>query len=487
MFSGMPMSLRNSTSTRMTSWEARRHDLAAFYSKLLVLGALLLVQDQGETAVPYTMPLRQQQSTTYTWQRQYIVFLTCGNKINGSMSWLWPPFWPSKFLGKASILFLLRICLCQRHVVPGHHLRSANPPESKRTWPTYDGCGSQVEKIQTESFLDHSSAWNDTIQSVHGWCSRKQHSCGHLRAEWTTTNWNCQGLEKRRNSLAMWKGGSWRPVYALQSLYGPVFPSELSIAMKLVLMTIRTKGILIDLQYSDISSIRKRWLSRPNDSVVTFMNFGTTPVGIQASLQFNTQQKSMTKPLAVRSRHEDHVKRLDKCTSGASTGPNLMTSISQYDVEECIAVAHCGHHGLIIMKKMILFSSISYTKMIQDAIRRKTFPLGHSAVILHKHLHDASRIYKQPSMKQSNFKLKSVHFSGYFGIHFGIHGGFHGRFRVVSVSVYSRCPGIPCEEKRLDMWRSNFRRRHHRHHGGKTRYASFTSLTALKASRILKL
>ena len=54
-----------------------------------------------------------------------------------------------------------------------------------------------------------------------------------------------------------------------------------------------------------------------------------------------------------------------------------------------------------------IFSSISYTKMIQDAIRRKTFPLGHSAVILHKHLHDASRIYKRPSMKQSNFKWKA--------------------------------------------------------------------------------
>mmetsp|Transcript_112526 Transcript_112526/g.157806 ORF Transcript_112526/g.157806 Transcript_112526/m.157806 type:complete len:213 (+) Transcript_112526:209-847(+) len=29
-----------------------------------------------------------------------------------------------------SILLLLRICLCQRHVVSGHHLRSANPPET---------------------------------------------------------------------------------------------------------------------------------------------------------------------------------------------------------------------------------------------------------------------------------------------------------------------------------------------------------------------
>lgn len=75
-----------------------------------------------------------------------------------------------------------------------------------------------------------------------------------------------KGWKKKKQPGNEMKGGSWRPVYALQSLYGPVFPSELSIAMKLVLMTIRTKGILIDLQYSDISSIRKRWLSRPNDS-----------------------------------------------------------------------------------------------------------------------------------------------------------------------------------------------------------------------------
>ena len=60
---------------------------------------------------------------------------------------------------------------------------------------------------------------------------------------------------------------------------------------------------------------------------------------------------------------------------------------------------------------------------------------------------------------------------------------------VVSVSVYSRCPRIPSEEKRLDMWRSNFRCRNHRHDGGKARHASFTSLTAFQSItwRVLKL
>ena len=60
---------------------------------------------------------------------------------------------------------------------------------------------------------------------------------------------------------------------------------------------------------------------------------------------------------------------------------------------------------------------------------------------------------------------------------------------VVSVSVYSRCPRIPCEEKRLDMWRSNFRCRNHRHDGGKARHASFTSLTAFQSItlKVLKL
>ena len=60
---------------------------------------------------------------------------------------------------------------------------------------------------------------------------------------------------------------------------------------------------------------------------------------------------------------------------------------------------------------------------------------------------------------------------------------------VVSVSVYSRCPRIPCEEKRIDMWRSNFRCRNHRHDGGKARHASFTSLTAFQSItlKVLKL
>ena len=52
---------------------------------------------------------------------------------------------------------------------------------------------------------------------------------------------------------------------------------------------------------------------------------------------------------------------------------------------------------------------------------------------------------------------------------------------VVSVSVYSQCPRIPCEEKRLDMWRSNFRCRNHRHDGRKARDASFTSLTGFQS------
>ena len=97
-------------------------------------------------------------------------------------------------------------------------------------------------------------AWNDTIQNVHGWCSRKQHSCGlSERQEMTLLKGG------KKEAACQWKEASRSPVNALQSLYGPVFPSEFSIAMKLVLMTIRIKAILFDLQYSDISSIGKRW------------------------------------------------------------------------------------------------------------------------------------------------------------------------------------------------------------------------------------
>ena len=62
----------------------------------------------------------------------------------------------------------------------------------------------------------------------------------------------------------------------------------------------------------------------------------------------------------------------------------------------------------------------------------------------------------------------------------GVFFGIHCRFMVVSVSIYSRCPRIPCKEKRL-LNRSNFRHRNHRHGGRKARHASFTSLTGFQS------
>ena len=70
----------------------------------------------------------------YTWQQQMLGFLRMWKphepRSTGTYCPDSDPFSTFQFLlAKASILLLLRICLCQRHVVPGHHLRSANPPE----------------------------------------------------------------------------------------------------------------------------------------------------------------------------------------------------------------------------------------------------------------------------------------------------------------------------------------------------------------------
>ena len=76
MFSGMPMSLRNSTSTRMTSWEATAWLGSGWNSKLRVKRWSRMRSHSDNRT-----------SSTHTWQRQMHGFLICGTtwtKINGS-------------------------------------------------------------------------------------------------------------------------------------------------------------------------------------------------------------------------------------------------------------------------------------------------------------------------------------------------------------------------------------------------------------------
>ena len=71
--------------------------------------------------------------------------------------------------------------------------------------------------------------WTAAIECVRGLCSTKQHSC--------------QFFPKFVGSFA-WEDGT----------AGPIFPSEWSNAMKLLLATIRLKNILLDNQVQDLSS-----------------------------------------------------------------------------------------------------------------------------------------------------------------------------------------------------------------------------------------
>ena len=140
-------------------------------------------------------------------------------------------------------------------------------------------------------------AWNDTIQSVHGWCSRKQHSCRLSERQEI-------GTVKGGKKEAAWqlKEVSRSPVNALQSLYGPVFPTKFSIPMKLVLMTIRIKAILLDLQYSDISSIGKRWQTTQWQWWPSWIPYDSDRNPIKFAIQHPKISNDTTEPLAVRSR-----------------------------------------------------------------------------------------------------------------------------------------------------------------------------------------
>ena len=215
-------------------------------------------------------------STTCTWRRQILWRLTyvetTWNKINGCYCHDSDPFWPSNLRPKHRYSVSVNVMSC-----PGTtwgvqiHLRN----NSKHTWPTYDRCCSQVEKIRSASFLDLHSSGLKRHHSERSWLVLQE--AIFLRAEWTTTR---KG-GKKEASAWRWKEVSRSPVNTLQSLYGPVFPSEFSIAMKLVLMTICIKAILLDLQYSDIS-IRKTMANDPT-KVDCRHEFCTTPVGIQSS------------------------------------------------------------------------------------------------------------------------------------------------------------------------------------------------------------
>ena len=95
MFSGMPVLPRNSTSARLTSWEATAW-----------LGSLLL-ETAGETVVLYTKPLRQQDINIYihmaTANACFFTYVeTTWNKINRELlSWLWPLFDLPIFVGQS--------------------------------------------------------------------------------------------------------------------------------------------------------------------------------------------------------------------------------------------------------------------------------------------------------------------------------------------------------------------------------------------------
>ena len=69
-------------------------------------------------------------------------------------------------------------------------------------------------------------AWTGAIQCVRGWCSTNRMS------------WQEYSLDQATFLYI--------PVNSFQSLQGPIFPSEFSITMKLILATIRLKDILLD-------------------------------------------------------------------------------------------------------------------------------------------------------------------------------------------------------------------------------------------------
>ena len=159
----------------------------------------LLLKTAGETVVPYTKPLRQKEmkKKKKTWQRQMHGFLTCvettWNKINRELlSRLWPLFDLPIFVGQSIDT------PSARNLSLSTSCRARAPlEECKSTWVRKTYVANVVWRVWFTSreisdrkfFMTFIQvAWNDTIQSVHGWFSRKQHSC---QLRWTTTNWNC--------------------------------------------------------------------------------------------------------------------------------------------------------------------------------------------------------------------------------------------------------------------------------------------------------
>ena len=165
MFSGMPMSLRNATSTRMTSWEARRHDVAACYS------------------------------TTYTWQRQMRVFFKRVRFVwkqdqRELLPWLWP-------------LFDLQICGLSIDTLSAPNLslstscRARAPlEECKSTWVRKTNVANVWRVLFTSrensdrKFLRPSFFGLKRHHSERSWLVLQEAT--FLRASaGTTTNWNC--------------------------------------------------------------------------------------------------------------------------------------------------------------------------------------------------------------------------------------------------------------------------------------------------------
>ena len=220
----------------------------------------LLLKTAGETVVPYTKPLRQQDinnidmATANAWF--FNVWKPHETRSTGSYCPDSDPFSTFQFFGQSIDT------PSARNLSLSTSCRARAPlEECKSTWvKTYVANVWRVwftsREISDRKFFMTfiQVAWNDTIQSVHGWFSRKQHSCQLSERQLIGT---AKGGKK--DAAWQWKEVSRSPVNALQSLYGSISPNKFSIAMKLVLMTIRIKAILLDLQYSDISSMGKRW------------------------------------------------------------------------------------------------------------------------------------------------------------------------------------------------------------------------------------
>ena len=139
------------------------------------LGSLLL-EPAGETVVPYTKPLRRRQ------MHGFLTYVeTTWNKINGSYCPDSDPFstfqfcWPKHRYSFCSESVSVNVMSC-----PGTtwgvqiHLSKQNIRGQRMKGVLHKSRNFGAQVFWT--FLQV-LAWNDTIQSVHGWCSRKLYSC----------------------------------------------------------------------------------------------------------------------------------------------------------------------------------------------------------------------------------------------------------------------------------------------------------------------